>query len=123
MKIRRVAQQIDNLKRRRLLPGDPIRVDRIHNGKISSPAEFAHNSKRIVKISFDRDDLRSVHKSLHQFTAGNFSGRQNDCARDSRPRRISRRRCRCVSGRRTNQGARFLFERFGNRDRHPAILE
>ena len=77
MEIRRVAENVDNFEGSGLLAGDPIRVDRIYNGKIAGLAELTHESQCVVKIAIDRDDLSSVSKSLKQFSRRNFSRRQN----------------------------------------------
>ena len=73
MKIRRVPYFIDNLERGGLLSRDPIRVNRIHDDKIASLAELAHDSKRIVKVPFNGYDFCAIRKSLQQFAARNLS--------------------------------------------------
>src|SRR4029434_248031 len=95
--IRRVPNFIDNLKRGGLLSGDPIWVSRIHDDKIASLAELAHDSKRIVKVPFNGDDFCAVGKSLQQFAARNLSGGQDYRAGNSRPRCISSRGSRSIS--------------------------
>ena len=65
MKIGCIAQNLDNLKCRRLLSGDPIRVNRIHNDKAVALAKLPHDSKCIIKVSINRHDFRSVGESLH----------------------------------------------------------
>src|SRR4030095_16030 len=95
--IGRIPNFIDNLKRGGLLSGDPIWVNRIHDDKIASLAELAHDSKRIVKVSFNGDDFCAVRKSLEQFAARNLSGRQDYRAGNSRSRCISSRGSRSIS--------------------------
>src|SRR6266513_6036941 len=89
--IRRIPYFIDTLERGGLLSRDPIRVNRIHDDKIASLAELAHDSKRIVKVPFNSDDFCAVRKSLQQLAARNLSRRQNYRTGNSRPR--------CISGR------------------------
>ena len=77
MKIGRVAQFIDNFKCGRLLSCDPVRINGIHDREFAGLAQFAHDSQRVIEIAVDRDDFRSVSKSLKQFPGRNFSRRQN----------------------------------------------
>ena len=65
MKIWRVAEFIDNFERCRLLPRDPIRVDRIHNREFFLVAELTNNFQRVVKISVERDNLCAVGEGLN----------------------------------------------------------
>jgi len=64
MKIRRVAEIVDDFKGGRLLAGDAIRINRVHNGELVVLAEFAHNSERIIKVAVNRDNLRAVRECL-----------------------------------------------------------
>src|SRR5205823_1851677 len=88
MKIRRVAKLVDDFKSRRFLAGNAIGVNRIHNRKFIPLTEFAHNSERVIEVSIDRDNLRTVRKSLNQFSSRNFPGGQNHAASNSCSRRV-----------------------------------
>ena len=74
MKIGGIAQCIDNLKSRGFLSGNPIRINRIDDCKIAALAKLAHDSKRVVKVAVNRNDLCAIGKSLQQFAARNFAG-------------------------------------------------
>ena len=96
--IGRVPNFIDDLKRGSLLSGDPIRVNRIHDDKIAALAQLPHNPERIVKVAVNGNDFCAVSKSLQQFASRNLSRRQNYRAGNSRPRCISSRGGRSISG-------------------------
>ena len=98
MKRGRVIKKVDHFERGRLLSGDAIGIDRIHDGEIVALAQVAHDAQRIVEVAFDRDDLCAVNESLQQFAGRDFSRRQNHCAPHSRSRRVSCGRRRRVSG-------------------------
>ena len=91
MNIGRIAKVIDNFKCRRFLSGNAIWIDRIHNREFAFAPELTHNSKRVVEISIDRDDLGAVGNCLNQFPAGNFAHRQDNYATNSGSCRISGR--------------------------------
>jgi 6,7-dimethyl-8-ribityllumazine synthase len=73
----RIAEVIDNLKCGRLLPCDAVGINGIHDREIAGLAQFANDSQRVIEIAVNRDDFRSVGKSLKQFPGRDFSRRQN----------------------------------------------
>ena len=68
---------IDNFKCGRLRSCDPVRINGIHDRKITGLAQFANESQRVIEIAVNRDDFRSISKSLKQFPGRDFSRRQN----------------------------------------------
>ena len=91
MKIRRIAEFIDNFKCGRLLSCDSVRINGIHDREIAGLAQFANDSQRVIEIAIDRDDFRAIGKSLQQFPGRDFSRRQNHCARNPCARRVRSR--------------------------------
>ena len=89
MKVGRIAKNIYDFKGRCFLAGNPVRVNRIYNGELVALAQLAHNSKRLVKVSIDRDNLGAVRESLDQFSGCNFSGGQHDSAPPALPQEKS----------------------------------
>src|SRR5262245_33325068 len=56
----RVAKGVDDLERRRLLPFDPKRVDRVHDRDPAAVGERADYAEGGIEVAVHRDDARSV---------------------------------------------------------------
>src|SRR3954471_426978 len=55
MEVRRAAQLIANLERSGFLSFNPDGVDAVDDFDLAGFTEFAHNAKRVIEISFDRN--------------------------------------------------------------------
>src|SRR5215475_15859035 len=75
MKIRRLAHFIDNLEYGGLLARDPIRIYRIHDGKMTAFAKLPDDPQRVIEIAINRDNFRSVREGLKQFSRRDLSRR------------------------------------------------
>ena len=123
MKIRRVAQRIANLKRRRLLAFQPVRIDAVYHFHLIRLAQFAHNLQCLIKIPLHRERLRAVHQRLGQLAICNLPFREKYHALDSGPRRVGRRRGTGIARARAHDDLRAARRCHAHRHRHAAILE
>src|SRR6476469_5346434 len=72
MKIRRIAEVIDNFKCCRLLSCDSVRINGIHDREIADRAQFANDSQRIIEIAVNRDDFPPLGKTCSNFPVAIF---------------------------------------------------
>jgi 2-C-methyl-D-erythritol 4-phosphate cytidylyltransferase len=86
-------------------------------------AELAHDTQGIVEISTDRHDLGAINKSLHQLADGDFTGRQNHSALDSRTGGVGRSSSTGISCGGADDRLGAVLHRFRYGDRHAAIFE
>ena len=89
--VRRVAQNIDNLKCRRFLPFDAIWIQRIDQRYGMFLSDTADNIKRLIEITVDSHDCGTVHYCLRQLAQRDITFRYHDdtiksaVGRESRP--------------------------------------
>jgi hypothetical protein len=121
--MRGIAQGIDNLKRRGLLPFETIGIDRVDDGNPGFGCQFTHQLQALVKIAVEGNYDRAVNESLGQLAHRNLSRRQEDSALNACPRSISGGGCGGVTRGCTNDQARTQFGSFAHCDSHPAVFE
>ena len=119
----RLAQLLDDLERRRLLPFDPVGVDRVDQFDRVLLRQLAHDPQRVVEVALQGDDPRPVHQSL-----GELADRDLPLRHDHRPaqagaRRVGRRAGRGVAGRGADHRLRPAPLGARDGDGHAAVLE
>ena len=76
MEIGRVPKFLNNLKSGRFLTFDPVRIDRVDDGKTLEPPQLTDDSQGIVKVNAQGDHTCSVKVSLHELAAGDLARRE-----------------------------------------------
>ena len=123
MKIRGLAQSIQDFEGGRLLALDPDRIDGIHNFHAGESGHLADEVEGIVKISLNGQELGAVHKCLGQFAESDLSGRNDHGGTDPGPRGVGRSRGGGVAGAGTDHELGALRHGMGHGHGHAAILE
>ncbi len=123
--VRSPAQVVADLERRRLLTGEPIRVDRVHERHRVGIAggELADDPQRRIEVAVDRHDPRPGDERLEQLPGRDPALRQDDDDLHAGGGAIGGGRRGRVPGRRTDDRARAGLERPAHGHDHPAILE
>ena len=117
MEVRRVSQVVHDFESGRFLSGDPVGVDRVHDREIIAPSQRTNNKQGVVEVAIDRDNFRAVGESLHQLTARDLAGGQDDGAANPRARGVRGRGSRSIAGRSADHRGGALGDGLGNRDR------
>src|SRR5258706_482550 len=66
MHLRRVAQEINNLERRRLLAVQPVRIHRVDHGHRMADRQLAYQFQAVVEITVHLEQPGAVDQSLGQ---------------------------------------------------------
>ena len=123
----RAAEVLDDLERGRLLPVEPIGIDRVHEGHrapwVGIGRELADDRQRIVEPPVDRDDAGARGLRLEELAGGDPTARQDDDDVDARRRPVCGRGSRRVAGRGADDRTGAGLERLRDRHDHPAVLE
>ena len=117
------AQRVTDLERRRLLPLEPVGVDRIdQHGRVPLGEDPGHLQGR-VEVPVDLQQAGPVDQRLGHLPGGDLSGGNQDRAHDPRLGGVGGRRGAGVAGRRAYDHARPRLDRLGDGQGHPAVLE
>ncbi len=121
----RPAEVVADLERGRLLAGQAVRVDRVHERDrvVVAGGQLAHDPERRVEVAVDRDDPGPGDERLEELAHRDLAARQDDDDLEPGRRAVGRRRGRRVAGRGTGDRARAELQRPAHRDDHPAVLE
>ncbi len=76
--IRRVAENVDDLERGRLLSLQAVWVDRVHQCHRVSAGEVPHDLERVIEAPFESHDLGAVHESLRELVHRSLAGGDDD---------------------------------------------
>jgi len=122
MVVRRIPQRLDHLERHRLLPLQPVRVDRVHDVERERLRYLLHQAHALIEIATNLNHDGAMHHGLRKLPQRNLAFRDQHETRDFRARGVGRRGCRGIARRRTNDRSRALLDRAGHGHRHAAEL-
>ena len=121
--IGRGAEVVHDFECGRLLPLQPIRVERIdqHDGMLG--AELAHDAEGVVEAAVDKHNLRAVGYRLRHFAARDVvSGDKYDGGQPA-ARAVCGGGCAGVAGGGAHNRSTALFQRLGDGYHHAPVLE
>ena len=73
--VRRIAESVDDLERRRLLALDAVRVDGVDQRDGVLRAVLARQAQGVVEVAVNRDDLGAVSDALRQLAGRDAAAR------------------------------------------------
>ena len=121
--LNRVAQLVHDLEGGGLLALDAMWVDRVHQRDGIVVGDVTHCVQCRVEVSFQGDDLGSVHKGLGKLVQSDFARRNDNDRAGPGPRRVGGHRGRSVAGGGAHEDAAARLERLGHGHHHAAVLE
>src|SRR5437879_5947890 len=117
------AELVHDLERGGLLPLEPERVHRVHECHRVPLGDPPDDRQRLVEVTVHGEDLRAVDRRLRELAEGDRALRHHHEGADPGARRERRRGGRGVARGGADHRPRARLERFGDRHRHPAVLE
>ena len=124
--VRCPAEVVDDLERGGLLAGDAMWIDAVDEDRPRGSTvlrQAAHEPQRVVEAALDRDDTSPAEERLHELSAGDAPGREDDDRLEAGRCRIGRGRRRRVPRGGADHGPGTLLERAGDGHDHAPILE
>src|SRR4051794_15084597 len=116
-----LAQRVEQLEGRGLLPLQPERVDAVDERDRVAPADLAHELERLVEVAAQGDHARAVHQRLGELAGGDLALGHDHGAPQAGARGVGGERGRRVAGGGADDGLGALPDRVGDRARHAAV--